>query len=195
MSFDTSAVAQARRLARLADEPSNVIHVGVGDCEDALELKRQWPNARFIGIDPHHKSPAPKYPGQFIRGAVGRKSGFVTFYRRPSWYRSSMFSHEKRAQSPETMYAITLDMIAYDFNVRGTVVLWLDCEGSELFALMGGKKLIDKQVTWANIEIEGNYERALAPPKQDVELFMADHGFKFVQQNGRDAIYKKKDIK
>lgn len=190
-----SAIVQARRLARMADQPSNVIHVGVGDAEDAVTLKKHWKDARFIGIDPHHKAPAPKYPGEFIRGAIARKPGFVTFYRRPSWQRSSMFSFEKRSQSPESVYAITLDMLAHEFNIRGTVVLWLDCEGSELFALLGGKKLVDNQVTWANIEIEGNYERSLAPPKEDVAMFMEQHGFKFMKQVRRDAIYKKRTIK
>ena len=106
-----------------------------------------------------------------------------------------MFSFEKRSQSPESVYAITLDMLAHEFNIRGTVVLWLDCEGSELFALLGGKKLVDNQVTWANIEIEGNYERSLAPPKEDVAMFMEQHGFKFMKQVRRDAIYKKRTIK
>lgn len=188
------SATQARRLARFAQEPSNVIHVGVGDAEDAVMLKSKWPNARFIGLDPHHKAPAPKYPGEFIRAAIARKPGFVTFYRRPSWYRSSMFSFEKRRQSPESVYAITLDMVANQFDVRGSVVLWLDCEGSELFALMGASHLIN-QVTWINIEVEGNYERTLAPPREDIELFMEEHNFRFINQTRRDAIYKLRSIK
>jgi len=189
-----SEVIQARRFARMAKEPSNVIHVGVGGGKDAIELKKFWPDTRFIGIDPHHKAQPAIYPGQFIRAAVGRKPGFIRFYRRPRWQRSSIFTFPKRTQQEELVYAITLDQVLHQLDVRGTTVLWLDCEGSELFALQGGKQLI-KQVTWMNVEVEGNYERTGAPPKEDLIHFMEEHNFKQVHQVRRDAIFRSKDIK
>jgi hypothetical protein len=65
------------------------------------------------------------------------------------------------APNPETQHdkvevnLITLDKIFINQSKKRDTLLWLDCEGSELDSLIGGKSFVDDRVMMINIEMTG----------------------------------------
>jgi FkbM family methyltransferase len=138
-----------------------VIQVGVGyHYQEVDVLKGEWSGVKFVGIEPLPDYNEP-YPGELIHTAVGREPGRALLnvkkcHKDGSSLRSLRGMNDlKRVKVP----VATLDGL-FPKGHEGRVLLWLDCEGSELDALRGGKKYLEC-VEVANIEMTAN------PPSDD----------------------------
>jgi len=181
--------------------PDWVIQVGVGlfhEEADALRekidddhkeehvLKSEWPDCRFVGFEPHpgtFRQVEDSYPGHLIQKAISDRHGTATFYMKKrhadgsSLHFHDLLSEDERSKvSKFDVELVTLDSIFTNGYPSGKILLWLDCEGSELAALRGGESLLER------VEVV-NVEMASKPPSSgwcspgEVHVHLAARGF------------------
>lgn len=68
--------------------------------------------------------------------------------------------------------------------------LWLDCEGSELFALRGANETVAKFSPTIGVEDKGLH-RHFGIPDGELQAWFADRGYEQVARIGQDKIYRK----
>lgn len=140
--------------------PDMIVQVGVGTMHYETEVfKEAWPNCKLIGYEasPNCFEASKKtYPGELRFGAIGDK-----FAERMPIYEkhrhkdgSSIFQFPEDIRVIETTTTMTTLDKEFPNGCRGFdhVLLWLDCEGSELMAIGGASKFI-KGVEVINVEM------------------------------------------
>lgn len=154
--------------------PDWVFHVGIGlNHEETDVFQEQWPDCKFAGCEPHPQivetlqklqrwkvegkryGEASVYPGMIIPYAVGSKKGTAVLHTKSKHKDgSSLFLHSNR--NPKNKYGevevntVPLDGITGPFG--SDMLLWSDCEGSELNALKGGERFL-RSVGMVNVEM------------------------------------------
>ena len=142
-----------------------VIQVGVGMYHQETDvLKREkWPDSKFIGYEPNpniFKNIKQAYPGELFQIAIGKTQGACTLYEKHR-HKDGSSCKEFTVDDPNikisNTYQVemkTLDAIFCNgpHEIKGNVLLWLDCEGGELDAIEGAIKLIES-VEMINIEM------------------------------------------
>lgn len=175
-------------------KPDAVFHVGVGIHHQEIDvMKEVWgDNVTYHATEPHPKVAkglATKnnedgfpYFNDFWEVAIGKEEGTRTFYAKNSHKDgSSLFKHERdeHNDNPIQVEVTTLDHL---FKSRSSnhfgesVLLWLDCEGSELDALQGGRMFLDK-VKAVNVELTGEPRGPDWCEPADVHEFLYQRGF------------------
>lgn len=162
----------ARQILRLFKErrwprPSCLFHVGLGAARELGAFRKVWrPGAvEYVACEPcrhwqrlWEKEPSPerRYPGRLLPIAVGERDRRATFYeRRKGKAASGLFDLGDGFHEAYDVQCATLDTILGSYGPFGdAVLLWLDCEGSELAALRGGSEFL-KDVRWLNVELTG----------------------------------------
>lgn len=136
-----------------------VIQTGTG--MDGLRkekvLKKEWPDVEFIGCEPHPKvaeSLRKEYPGTIHEVAIG------------DWVGRQQLSFKSNHKDGSTLCKLRGDGVQSVFvdvttldklfpSPVGKVLLWLDCEGSELEVLLGASFFVQR-VQVINIEMTSN---------------------------------------
>lgn len=180
-------------------KPTAIVQVGLGHHhEEAHAMKEAWPDCRFVAFEPHpaaNRTPedqtvltaskrrnrskvAVPYPGEVCNKAVGDREGEVVLWDK---FRhmdgSSIHPRDDPRDYPVTVPMTTLDTALPDpRNLGEHVMLWLDCEGSELSALKGGEKFL-RSVEVVNVEMTGNPPREGWCDAGEVHDWLNDHGF------------------
>ncbi len=154
-------------------QPDVVYQVGVGvNHGEVDEMHDRWPGVQFVGCEPHPgivSTVEKDYPGELYEVAIGAERGKTKLYTKSRHKDgSSIFPHRNQHEH-ERYHEIgdvlmsTLDSMfgpndvrscrAYqNHNRKDNVMLWLDCEGSELDALRGGTEFL-KSVQVVNVEM------------------------------------------
>jgi len=127
-----------------ADE---IYQVGVGDNHQETDvLSEAWAGVKFYGCDPR---PCKDYPGIFHQVAVTDKVGQARLYVKPrhhdgsSLYPTPIATRDGLQPMMREVQTDTLDNLFPDPQGQH-ILLWLDCEGSELAALQSGDNLLGK---------------------------------------------------
>lgn len=146
----------------LKTDPRWIIMGGLGDVDEVGPARKRWPSCRFIGVDPDQRAldwqKAHNWPkgDRLIRSALSDKGGIAEI-RMDSICCPSMHPENIEAAPPEELQAtgtMTLDRLADNFGPFYSSVLWLDCEGWDYNALLGGKRLLKSgKVQCVNFEI------------------------------------------
>lgn len=139
-----------------------VIQVGVGQYHQEVDvLKEEWPGVRFVGFDPC-PNVADDYPGILFQHAISDVDGESVFNVKKHHKDGSSLYEMDGADGCNKIKVITkrLDSAIVVTEATGRILLWLDCEGSELAALHGGEELL-KSVEMVNVEMTAN------PPGKD----------------------------
>ena len=88
-----------------------------------------------------------RYGYRFIPIALGKSNGFFNFHTSggtgDSFY-EEVESENKQGISPKLIEVETLDNVIQRFSLQPPDLLKLDCQGSELDILKGGKKTLNK---------------------------------------------------
>jgi len=152
---------------RIGWEPRLIIQVGVGLlCREVEIFHHDWPDVEMIGFEPEPKSFAElefTYPGRLIHAAVGERSqDQVPFYIKQGHQGGSSLLQvggNKSALKMVHVPMVELDSVFSEMtetidNLDGDILLWLDCEGTELQALRGASRLL-RRVGMVNVEMTG----------------------------------------
>lgn len=172
--------------------PDVVVQVGVGQYyEEVAVMKECWPELVVHGIEAHPgivQQLAGNYPGIVTSCAIGEEKGKATLYAKKRHKDgSSMFPHSGQLDR-EVYQEVEVDVETLDDVTKNLckhygasfankqIMLWLDCEGSELAALKGGTEFLEK-VNVINIETTAN------PPGEgwcnpvEVHDWLMEYGF------------------
>ena len=164
--------------------PTVIFQVGIGRyCKEVDVFREAWPEAELIGFEPHPEIvyQMQDYPGLLIRKALGCTTGRVKLFWDPAHMDgASVYGDPTNKRLEET--EVEIDTLNdYDNKVNwkrdgDRVLLWLDCEGSELEVLEGGKAFV-VQVDVINVELTGKPSRLGWPDPVAVNRWLLDHGF------------------
>ena len=189
-------------------EPVAVYLVGVGVHHQEVNVMREsWPSVALYGFEPNPQTYATvveQFPGRLWQLGVGEVCGKATLYsRRNHKDGSSMHKNEAEQAVKTEVQVVTLDsmllLLSTNFARRG--LLWLDCEGSELAALRGGKDFIGSEIGVINVEMTSKKASETWPEPLAVHRWLLDRGFvrawihtTRVNVGQCDAIYVRRDV-
>jgi len=163
-------------------EPTVIFEVGIGVKHPEVDIFRHaWPTVDIIGFEPHPGIALgiKKFPGLLHRIALGRKPGQGTLYYSPNHRDgASLFAGDPNLESADVEID-SLDNLYGNLNWKrkdDRVLLWMDCEGSELDVLIGGEDFV-KDVDVINVEMTGVPLRRGWPDPVEVNRWLLDHGF------------------
>ena len=143
-----------------------VYQVGIGLNHEEMDvLMEEWgPNSetypgsqvKIIGCEPHPEMDfTDNYPGIVHQVALSNYEGTAKLYSKKRHKDgSSLHPHNERGDESYKTIGVpvtTLDTL-FPRIEPGRVLLWLDCEGSELAVMQGGSAFL-KQVDVVNIEL------------------------------------------
>lgn len=166
--------------------PDFIIQVGVGlHHEESKIFKIKWPNVHLIGFEANpdiNKSIKETYPGKLFPFAVtdGSTETIDLFYKKAHKDGSSIYPHKTDETQKVTVPTISLDNWAQE-NLKcedySNILLWLDCEGSELIALEGASHYLLDKVGAINIELTSKPTREGWCDPCEVHTFLNACGF------------------
>ena len=178
-----SGVAVGLIMDMIKWKPDAVYQVGVGGHHEEVDvLLHDWPGTKFYGCEPHpstNKGLRDNYPGKLYEVAISDHCGEVTLYSKHRHKDgSSLFPHVIRSDERYDEFKVkmtTLDVLFGEPEGKH-VLLWVDCEGSELAALQGGERFI-KGVEIVNVELASNPPGMGWCKPTDVHWWLLNHGF------------------
>lgn len=178
-----SGVAVLQLAENLGWRPTLVVQVGVGHYHQEVDVMQEaWPGVHFVGFEPQsniHQDEKMGYPGQLFRVALSDKVGRETLYVKTKHKDgSSLFPHtrpnERESYAAELVLVDTLDHFLSRCDDH--TLLWLDCEGSELNVLRGGKEYV-KGVEVINVETASNPPGDQWCSPVEIHRWMKENGF------------------
>jgi len=162
-----------------------IYQVGIGMYHQEVDvLREEWPGVAIVGFEanPHIvKSVQKRYPGTIFPMAVVNKVGSIGLHSKKR-HKDGSSIHKLNVEHDgdlniDEVSASTLDAMFPDGPVGNRVLLWLDCEGSELSALKGAVHFVEK-VEVINVEMTSNPQAELTWCKPvDVHTWLRKHGF------------------
>lgn len=126
-----------------------VVQVGLGSWDEGPALLQSFPHADYFAVEPiqYYCELARKFgfPGVITEGLAWNITG-LTREIGNRWSKTSAFNSVSRGKA-KTIEAKTWtidDLVRDQWPVGTDILLWLDCEGSELRALSGIESLVDR---------------------------------------------------
>jgi FkbM family methyltransferase len=192
---------------QLGWKPDIAVLCGVGLQDKEVDLFHEnWPDVPLVGFEPHpetFKYLKTEFPGELYPYALSRKAGQRKIRcRRLHKNGASLFPRlDETDQEHYWAEVKRLDEFLYLLKNKERCLLWLDCEGSELNILKGGREFVENGVVIINVEMTGRPQHAGWPPPKEVHQHLCDLGFVAVwihsirtQVCQYDAIYLRKDL-
>ena len=167
-----SGIAVVNICGLLDWRPDVIYQVGVGVNHGEIDhMWESWPGVRFIGCEAHPgivKSIEKSYPGELYEVAIGAERGKTKLYTKSRHKDgSSLYPHRNQHEHEgyhelgdvlmSTLDSMFASPMWKKWHVQNLpkILLWLDCEGSELDALRGGAEFL-KSVQVVNVEMTSN---------------------------------------
>src|SRR3989304_366773 len=143
--IDPTAFKVCRLLARrLQYVPEVIIDFGLGDAEELQHFRRYWKNAYIIGLEPRETTKESQV-NKFYQAVVANSTlSYLIFYVRGKVETSSLYPLSKGGKwRKRRVEQIKLNDLYEIHKLKDKkILLWMDCEGGELDALLGGLKLL-----------------------------------------------------
>ncbi len=200
-----SGVAVGLEAARLGWTPDFVIQVGIGQYHEGMHvLKEEWPNIRILGFEAHPEiaKKINDYPGEIRVVTIGNKCEDIEIYEKHRHKDGTSifpFKEDVKISKIIAVKTSTLDIEVGAASLVGKeVILWLDCEGSELRVLQGAENVLT-HVKMVNVEMTPNPSSIHWPTPNEVHCFLNNAGFyrqhlHTMKGSQYDAIYVKGEI-
>jgi FkbM family methyltransferase len=90
------------------------------------------------------------------------------------------------AMQPGPVRVLPIDAL----HLSACDAIWLDCEGSELFALIGAADTIERFSPTICIEDKGHH-RSFGIPDGELQRWLSAHGYSEVARLGNDKVYRR----
>lgn len=162
-----------------------VVQVGVGmHHEEADVLHEEWPGCRFLGFEanPDVYLAIKDYPGLVTNKAIGDETGTVWLHSKRHHLDGSSVLKLPDKDVGKTVL-VTADTLDRSLRADGLwpeegerVLLWLDCEGSELAALRGAREFCHL-VDVVNVEMTMRPISPEWPSPRAIHEKLAEYGF------------------
>ncbi len=164
-----------------------IYQVGIGTRWEEMDvLMEEWgPDLTIIGVEAHPYIDMSKYPGEVHHTALSNYTG-ETILNSKKRHKdgSSLHPHNKRADENYDEIKVpvtTLDVLFPSPRLgRGFVVekilLWLDCEGSELAVMQGGVEFLEC-VDVVNIEMTARPPGVGWATPVQIHKYLVERGF------------------
>lgn len=167
-------------IAELLDwRADSVYQVGVGYHHEEVDiLIAEWPGVRFFGCEPHPgivKGIQEKYPGELFQVAISDQVGCLPLHTKRTHADGASLYEIPEKTTVIRVPVETLDHL-FPSPIGERILLWLDCEGSELQAIQGGWNFLQR-VQVVNVEITTNPRPGWSRPI-DVHRILVNRGFK-----------------
>ena len=169
------------------EEPAMLLNVGVGQLphNEAEQFLEVFPDIQIIGFEPQIKTflqRAKDYPGKIYPIGLNEKTclGFLNLTEDQG--NTSLLEPEARlkVKSAGTQLAplFSLDQLHEKLNFPERTFLWMDIEGSEVYALMGAWRTFrSKKVNWVLVEVSNKPRRVGEGTERDTTDILNIHGF------------------
>ena len=165
-------------------QPQQVILAGVGGHHEEVAVMREcWPEMELYGFEPNPDTFSgikDAFPGILKNVALWSDSGPLPMHARSNWKDGSTAFVPNPEDGGWKMFvaeSAALDDIAWIPSADKQAMLWLDCEGSELKALEGGRRFIDERVMIINIEMTCRPRMPGWPKCAEVHELLRELGF------------------
>lgn len=148
--------------------PTAIIQAGVGFAREIDPLLKAFPQSDLIGFEPspqfiRHWS-VRGYPGTLVPCALSQHCGVVRLYRRRRMAEATSLYPRPQDVEFDEVPAISLDVAMPMLgNLGDRVLLWMDCEGSELSVVLGARQAL-RSVSWVVAEVAPSAERQYPDP-------------------------------
>jgi FkbM family methyltransferase len=162
-------------------------HIGVGLQFQELDvILKSWPDIKVFGCEPHphaYEEALKTYPGTLTNVALSNQIGdSFLFGKKGHTDGSTLFPHEEWLGRNFPVKTTTLDAL-YPveegfprLQPENQVLLWLDCEGSELDVLQGGEVFL-QNVDVVNVELTSKRHNEKWGKPTDIYSWLAERDF------------------
>lgn len=160
-----------------------IYQVGIGHYHKEVEvLNEEWKGVKWFGYEPHphiFREVKRSYPGTLLPYAIADRDGCVLFYDKPHHSDgSSLFKPADPSPKSWKVVVRRLDTLWPHPKENGErVLLWLDCEGSELMVLNGAEWFLS-ETQMVNVEITTKPLDSRWAKPEEVHRCLVDHGFR-----------------
>jgi FkbM family methyltransferase len=160
-------------------QPDVILQIGVGVHHEETDVfMESWPNVRLVGFEPDKRVRemlTSKYPGDLHPEAIWSEKATKTIHTKSTHGNgSSLFEH------PKSDHGYEIDCIPLNTAIHrgygGNTMLWLDCEGAEYQALLGGERAM-KRIQFVNVEMTGLPPNPEWSKPQHVHEMLEAYGF------------------
>lgn len=178
-----SGISAALICDHIGFAPDCMYQIGIGMNHGELDVFTQvWEGLKLFGCEPHPqilRGLRDVYPGTLYEVAVSDHVGKATLYSKPRHKDgSSLMPHTTCTNDRQyTVEVTTIDTLWPDGPVGQHPILWVDCEGSELKALNGGVKFVEK-VEVINVEMTSKEMGTGWCRPEEVHQWLLGHGFR-----------------
>ena len=158
-----------------------VYQVGVGGHHQEVDvLRKEWRGVKFTGCEPHPamcRRIRRSYPGDLREVAISDFVGKADLHVKSRHADGSTLFPitDKGGMERCEVVVETLDHL-FPGPHGERILLWLDCEGSELKVLQGGREFL-KRVEMVNVELTGNRPHPDWCDPVDVHRLLMEAGF------------------
>ncbi len=144
--------------------PKWVVLGGLGDLDDGRQAAGTWPGVNLIGVDPDPRAIAwQRTQGEWPEGAPLYKLALsiapgIRRMDKSTLCCASLHKSMLKQARPENIVDVectTLDMLDSNYGPLERCIIWLDCEGCDHEALIGGLKLLESgRALLVNFEVK-----------------------------------------
>lgn len=166
----------------IVDAPNAMYDIGVGIYNEYNTLKKAYPEMHVYGCEPHpqeYQDLIPLFPGELLNVGIGKIREETLLYTTDTGIGGSTLLRKMRENAPSVSVTIwTLDEFDLWAKKPDKILLWLDIEGGELAALIGGENLLSSgRVHYLNIETRDVSPMEGYPCTQDITNHLARFGY------------------
>ncbi len=181
--FQRSGISVGLVAETIGWRADSMYQVGVGTYWQEIDvIAKAWPGIKFHACEAHpeiHESLKGKWPGELHWKAISNRVGKAAIYvKRRHAEGASLFCPLRDVENilRYDVPVTTLDRLWP--NPEGKhILLWLDCEGSELNALQGGERFVER-VEVVNVELSANPPSPSWCKPREVHEWLAARGFR-----------------
>ena len=183
--FRRSGLAVSKISNNLGWQPDIIYQIGVGGYHKELDVfLEDWPDIKIYGCEPHPRviRKIKKYPGVLHQVAITDQVGRAMLWDKARHRDgSSMVTGDDWEGKEVEVETTTLDVLfpkdkGFPRLGDNQVLLWLDCEGSEVNALKGGTDFIEG-VDVVNVELVSSTPSERWGTPVEIYNLLAKHDF------------------